>query len=107
MYLSKTLMNELSWSSVTDLPAARAAPGANAAPAAPATAIFRKSRRDLPLIVPAPAPPSDRNRSALSHQLSYLPRPRKAFQGGYAGATGTLSISRVRPIWTATRRRAG
>src|ERR1051326_4972636 len=50
MYSSKVLMNELSWRSVTVLSAARPVPGAKAAPA---TAIFRKSRRDLPLISPS------------------------------------------------------
>src|SRR2546421_7575390 len=54
MYSSKVLMNELSCSIVTDLSAPRAAPGARATPAAPATAIFRKSRRDLLLMAPSP-----------------------------------------------------
>src|ERR1700686_2670329 len=54
MYSSKVLMNELSCSSVTVVSAARAVAGAKAAPVAPATAILRKSRRDLLLIGPSP-----------------------------------------------------
>src|SRR5947207_15700668 len=80
MYSSKVLINELSCSIVTDLSAARAAPGARAAPAAPTTAIFRKSRRDLLLIAPSPrlcraaglGRPSPQRRIVL-----LLPRPRK------------------------------
>jgi hypothetical protein len=56
-------MNELSWIIVTVLPAARPVAGRNAAPAAPAAAIARKSRRDwlpmlfLPYVAEQPAGP--------------------------------------------------
>jgi hypothetical protein len=44
-------MNELSWSSVTVLPAARLKAGVSAALAAPAAATFRKPRRDVTCIL--------------------------------------------------------
>src|ERR1051326_4628991 len=53
MYSSNGGMNELSCRIVIVLSAVRPAVGATAAPAPPAAAIFRKSRRDLPLISPS------------------------------------------------------
>src|SRR6266446_4773765 len=98
MYSSKVLMNELSCSIVTDLSAARAAPGARAAPAAPATAIFRKSRRDLLLIAPSPrlCRAAGLGRTPVQRRIVLLlPRPRKLLDV----AVGSRRIGR----WAASK----
>src|SRR5437016_5727741 len=79
-------MNEVSWSSVTVLPAARPAAGASAAPAAPAMAIFRKSRRDLPLMLAHPF-----CRRAVVARPAVMLNHRIAFRTAPEGASRRLS----------------
>src|SRR5438067_11968611 len=105
MYASKAGMNELSCSIAIDLPAASPVWGISAAAPAPATPIFRKSRRDALLIggfsLEAAGCRSDGCCAALVLRLQ---QPRKRVPAQF-GATGLLSITRMRPSLAAASRR--